>query len=447
MHASLRAPALATIPPMRILVVGGGGREHALAWKIRKSPLAERVLCAPGNAGTSVAGENVENVDVSADDHESLLRLCRRERIDLAVIGPEAPLVGGLADRLRAADIRVFGPGKDGAQLEGSKTFAKNLMRRYAIPTAAWRSFDELASARTYLESQMHFPIVLKADGLAAGKGVLLPETLEEATAAARGILEERLFGDAGSRLVVEECLRGEELSLIALTDGRTVVVLEPAQDHKRTFDGDRGPNTGGMGAYSPAPVATEKLVSEAVRDILVRLVHALSRERIEYRGVLYAGLMATRGGAKVLEFNCRFGDPETQPILMRLRSDIVPLLVATADGRLSDVKELDWDPRPAVCVVMASRGYPTSSRKGDVIEGLDEAAEVPDTVVFHAGTMRSGSAVVTAGGRVLGVTALGDNVVAARARAYEAVSKIRFEGMHFRTDIAAAAAAGGPRA
>jgi phosphoribosylamine--glycine ligase len=419
---------------MRILVVGGGGREHALCWKIAKSPLAEALFAAPGNAGTA---EVAENRAVPATDHDGLLKLCRAERIDLVVVGPEEPLVAGLADKLRAAGLRVFGPGREAAQIEGSKTFAKTLMRRYAVPTASWRGFDSFEQAAGYLESQINFPIVVKADGLAAGKGVALPQNLDEAMSAARAMLEESRFGEAGRRIVVEEFLRGEELSVLALTDGRTIVVLEPAQDFKRIFDGDRGPNTGGMGAYSPVPIATESLVAAVTKDILVRTVHAFTRDRLEYRGVLYAGLMATRGGPKVVEFNCRFGDPETQVVLARLKSDIVPLLAATADGRLSEVTELEWDPRAAVCVVMASRGYPETSSKGEAIQGLQAAASMPDVVVFHAGTARAGDSVLTAGGRVLGVTALGDTVAAAREKAYAAVAQIRFEGMQYRKDIA----------
>jgi phosphoribosylamine--glycine ligase len=378
---------------------------------------------------------------VAVSDQAGLLKLCRAEKIDLVVVGPEDPLVAGLADTLREAGFRVFGPGKDGAQIEGSKTFAKSLMRRNAVPTASWRSFDSFEQTAEYLESVINFPVVIKADGLAAGKGVVLPQNLDEAMSAARAMLDEGKFGDAGRKVVVEEFMRGEELSTLVLTDCRTIVVLESAQDFKRIFDGDKGPNTGGMGAYSPVPIATEQLMATVTRDILVRMVHAFTRDRIEYRGVLYAGLMATRGGPKVVEFNCRFGDPETQVVLARLKSDLVPLLAATADGKLSDVTELEWDPRAAVCVVMASRGYPESSSKGDAITGLDQAGAIPDVVVFHAGTAQVGDTVVTAGGRVLGVTALGDTVAAAREKAYAAVAKISFPGMQFRTDIALPAA------
>jgi len=419
---------------MRILVVGGGGREHALCWKIARSPLCERLFAAPGNAGTA---EVAENRPIAVSDHAAILKLCKTETIDLVVVGPEDPLVAGLADTLREAGFRVFGPGRDGAQIEGSKTFAKSLMRRNAVPTASWRNFDSFEQAAEYLESVINFPVVVKADGLAAGKGVVIPQNLDEAMSAARAMLDEGKFGDSGRKIVVEEFMRGEELSTLVLTDCRTVVVLESAQDFKRVFDGDKGPNTGGMGAYSPVPIATEQLMATVTRDILVRMIHAFTRDRIEYRGVLYAGLMSTRGGPKVVEFNCRFGDPETQVVLARLKSDLVPLLAATADGKLSEVTELEWDPRAAVCVVMASRGYPETSSKGDAIKGLDQAGAMEDVVVFHAGTAQVGDTVVTAGGRVLGVTALGDTVAAAREKAYAAVAKISFPGMQFRTDIA----------
>lgn len=422
---------------MKVLVVGNGGREHALAWKIAQSPKVERVICAPGNAGTS---EVAENALITVGDHSALLRLCRERKVGLAVIGPEVPLVAGLADKLREAGVKVFGPGASGARIEGSKVFAKSLMQRYVVPTAPWRTFDDFESAASYFESVRHYPIVIKADGLAAGKGVVLPDSLEEALAEARAMLLENRFGEAGHTILVEECLRGSELSVLALTDGRTLAVLETAQDHKRALDGDQGANTGGMGAFSPAASATEDVMREVTREVLVRMLHGFARERIDYRGVLYAGLMLTRGGVKALEFNCRFGDPEAQVVLMRMKSDIVPLLLAVADGKLSDVTELKWDPRPAVCVVMASRGYPQSSSAGDIIGGLESAREMPDVQVFHAGTAREGERVVTAGGRVLGVTALGDTVAEARAKAYAAVGKIAFEGMQFRTDIAASA-------
>jgi phosphoribosylamine--glycine ligase len=390
---------------MKILVVGGGGREHALAWKISKSPLAERVVCAPGNAGTA---EVAENRPVAAEDAEGIAKLVRKEGLDFVVVGPEAPLVAGLADRLR----------KDG------------------VPTAAARSFESVEAATQYLREAASYPVVIKADGLAAGKGVVLPETADEAVATVESMITAAKFGEAGRRVLVEEFLRGRELSVLALTDGRTIVVLEPAQDYKRIRDRDEGPNTGGMGSICPAPAATAEVMGATTREVLVRTVHALAREGIEYRGCLYAGMMATRNGPKVIEFNCRFGDPETQAVLVRLQSDLVPYLHAAAVGKLSDVEPPRWDPRPAVGVVIASRGYPETSSKGDQIHGLAAAAEVPDVQVFHAGTSQVGDRVVTAGGRVLCVTALGETWDAARARAYEAVSKISFPGMQHRTDI-----------
>ena len=422
-------------PAMKVLVVGSGGREHALAWKIAKSPLVETLFCTPGNAGTAlIAG----NVPIQADDAEGIAKLVKKESVDLVVVGPEAPLVAGLADRLRKDGVAVFGPGRDGAQLEGSKIFSKNLMRKHGVPTAAGRAFESIDAAREYLGSLQSYPVVIKADGLAAGKGVVLPESFDAAIAAAEAMLLDGKFGEAGKHILIEECMRGRELSVLSITDGRTIVVLDPAQDFKRIHDGDRGPNTGGMGSYSPAPAATPELMTTATREILVRTVHALAREGIEYRGCLYAGLMATRTGPKVIEFNCRFGDPETQAVLVRMKSDLVPYLHAAAIGKLSDVSAPEWDTRAAVCVVLASAGYPETSTKGEAIRGLDAAAEVEDTVVFHAATSRVGDHVLTTGGRVLGVTALGDTTEAARKRAYEAVAKISFPGMQYRTDIAA---------
>lgn len=420
---------------MKVLVVGGGGREHALAWKISRSPLAERVLCAPGNAGTA---EVAENRPVAADDVGGLAKLAKKEAVDLVVVGPEVALVAGVADRLRKEGIATFGPGASGARIEGSKIFAKGLMRKHGVPTAPARTFDSIEAIREYLASLPSFPVVLKADGLAAGKGVILPETLDDAIDAAESMMLGGRFGDAGRRIVVEEFLRGRELSVLALTDGRTIVVLEAAQDFKRIFDGDRGPNTGGMGSLCPAPAATPELMAETTREILVRTVHALARESVEYRGCLYAGLMATRAGVRVIEFNCRFGDPETQAVLPRLRSDLLPYLHATAVGRLSDMETPEWDPRPAVCVTIASAGYPESSTKGEQITGLAEAVALPDVRVFHAGTSQVGDRVLTAGGRVLNVVALGDTLPEARHRAYEAVHLIRFPGMQYRTDIGA---------
>jgi len=417
---------------MRILVVGGGGREHALVWKLAQSPLVERLFCAPGNAGIA---ELAECVEIGATEVLPLRKFARQNRIDLTVVGPEAPLVKGIVDSFESVGLRTFGPSREAARIEGSKVFAKQLMQRHGVPTAQFRVFNAPERAKAYLE-MVGAPVVVKADGLAAGKAAIVCRTLQEAFDAVDRIMVRREFGEAGDQLVVEACLEGEEASMIAFTDGRTIAVLPSCQDHKPVYDGDRGPNTGGMGAYSPAPLVTEELARQIEREVLVQTVHAMNREEKPYRGVLYAGIMVTEDGPQVLEFNCRFGDPETQPLLMRLRSDLVPVLLATMDGTLSEA-ELDWDPRPAVCVVMASGGYPGPYRKGYPIEGLQDAAKMEDVVVFHAGTALEEGQVVTAGGRVLGVTALGPTIAAARERAYEAVGKIHFEGAYCRTDIA----------
>jgi len=351
------------------------------------------------------------------------------------VVGPEAPLVAGVVDRFQEAGLRVFGPAKEAAQLEGSKVFAKRLMREAHIPAAEFRVFDHPATAHEYLDRQ-GAPIVVKADGLAAGKGVLVCRSIDEAHEAVEAIMVGRRFGAAGGQVVIEECLVGEEASILALTDGKTIYPLPSSQDHKPIYDGDEGPNTGGMGAYSPAPVVTPEMEERITREILVPVVHALRVRGIRYRGVVYAGLMITPGGPKVLEFNVRFGDPETQPILVRLRSDLVPALEAVIDGRLEEAS-LDWDERPAVCVVMASGGYPGRYEKGKPISGLEEAAGMADVAIFHAGTAVADGRVVTNGGRVLGVTALGETVAEAKARAYEAVARVHFDGAYNRTDIA----------
>ncbi len=421
-----------------VIVVGGGGREHALAWKLAQSALVARVVVAPGNAGTAREGGTITNAAIPVTEHAALTALALKEKAALVVIGPEDPLCGGIADRMRAAGLAVFGPDASGARIEGSKIFTKDLMRRYGVPTAAGRAFDSFEQLDAYLRDGASYPVVMKADGLAAGKGVVLPDDVQSALAAGREMMETGKFGDAGRRVLVEELLRGRELSVLVVTDGRTIAVLEAAQDFKRIRDGDEGPNTGGMGAISPAPAATPELMDAAVKEILVRVVHALGREGIAYRGCLYAGLMATRSGPKVIEFNCRFGDPETQAVLVRMKSDLYPLLLGAATGKLNDAPAVEWDTRTAVCVVVASGGYPESSSKGDEIRGLDEAAKVPGVVVFHAGTSAVGDRVLTAGGRVLGVTALGDTAEAARAQAYEAIEKLSFPGMQFRRDIAA---------
>ena len=420
---------------MRVLIVGGGGREHALAWKIAQSPRVSKLYCAPGNAGIA---QVAECVDIPADEVQALLRFAQRERIDLTVVGPEAPLVAGIVDRFEAHGLAIFGPSQRAAELEGSKVLAKHIMRKHAIPTAHYDVFDIVDAAEDHVR-KASFPLVVKADGLAAGKGVIVCRKREEALEAISRIMKERVFGDAGNHLVVEDCLVGEEASILALTDGRTILPIPCAQDHKPIFDGDQGPNTGGMGAYSPAPVITPAQYARIEREILIPIVHAMNAEDRRYRGVIYAGLMMTDDGPRVLEFNVRFGDPETQPILFRLQGDLVPVLAAIARGNLQDAA-LDWDPRPAVCVVIASGGYPGHYEKGRAIAGLDEAAAVPDTMVFHAGTALKEGRIVTAGGRILGVTARGDSVQAAIDRAYEAVRKIRIKDMHYRTDIGAKA-------
>jgi len=422
---------------MRVLLVGGGGREHALAWKIAQSPLVSKLYCAPGNAG--IAGV-AECVDIPAEEVQALLKFARREKIDLTVVGPEAPLAAGIVDRFEHSGLAIFGPSQRAAELEGSKVFAKHILRKHAIPTARYDVFETVDAAEEHVR-KASFPLVIKADGLAAGKGVSVCHRREEAMDAIARMMKERVFGDAGNRVVVEECLFGEEASILALTDGRTIVPLPSSQDHKRVNDGDKGPNTGGMGAYSPAPVITPEQGARIEREIIIPIVHAMNAEERRYKGVVYAGVMMTDDGPRVLEFNVRFGDPETQPILARLKGDLVPVLKAIAEGNLQKA-DLAWDPRPAVCVVMASGGYPGHYEKGKVISGLDAAAALGDVVVFHAGTALKDGKAVTAGGRVLGVTALGADVRSAIARAYEAVSLIRFDGAHYRTDIGARALA-----
>ena len=417
---------------MNVLIVGGGGREHALAWKISQSPKLKKLYVAPGNAGTA---QCAQNVPVKADDVAGLVAFARREKIHLVVVGPEAPLVEGLVDALTGQGIKAFGPTQKAALLEGSKVFSKKLMKGFSIPTAPFQVFSEYEDACAHVGNRSA-PMVVKADGLAAGKGVIVCRTRDEAVKALREIMKDRRFGEAGAHVVVEDCLSGEEASILAFTDGRTIYPLETSQDHKAVFDGDEGPNTGGMGAYSPAPVITAKLMEAIERDVLIPAVHAMNHEGRIYRGVLYAGLMKSDDGLEVLEFNCRFGDPETQPLLMRLKGDLLPVLAAVAEERLDEVS-LEWDRRPAVCVVMASEGYPGSYPKGVPIEGIADAEKDPDVKVFHAGTALDGDEVVTAGGRVLGVTALGDTIADAKQRAYDAVSAIHFKGAHYRTDIA----------
>jgi phosphoribosylamine--glycine ligase len=423
---------------MKVLVVGSGGREHALAWKIRQSPRVARVFVAPGNAGTAV---DAENVAIAATDIPGLVKFSQAEKIDLAVIGPEAPLAAGLADALGAARIRVFGPSKAAAQLESSKVFCKTLLRAADVPTADFQVFKNAESAERFINDRYHsedqdVPVVIKADGLASGKGAIVCRRRAEALDAIDRIARKREFGDAGAVILIEERLDGEEASVLAITDGRTIITLPPAQDHKRAFDGDRGPNTGGMGAFSPTPLVSEKMLHWVEEHVLVPTVHAMKRSRQPFRGVLYAGLMVTHQGPKVLEYNVRFGDPECQPLLMRLKSDLVDVLEATVDGRLDEIKSLEWDPRPAVCVVMASEGYPGEYSKGHPIRGLDEAARLPDVKVFHSGTRLHERQPVSDGGRVLGVTAMGTSISAAKLQAYTAVKRIRWDGAWCRKDI-----------
>ena len=416
---------------MKVLIIGNGGREHALGWKIAQSKLLSRLFCAPGNPGTA---EVAENVAIGGSDIAGLVKFAKGESIDLTVVGPEAPLAEGIVDAFEAEGLRIFGPSGAAAQIEADKAFCKQLVRSASVPTAEGRIFNDLEDAKTYISSRVD-AMVVKAAGLAAGKGVFLCSEPAEALAAAEKIMAEEAFGDAGRTIVVEEMLKGQEASILAMVDGTNIYVLESCQDHKAVGDGDTGPNTGGMGAYSPAPVVTDEIMAHVVSDILVPSVDALNRRGTPYRGLLYAGIMITPAGPKLLEYNCRFGDPETQPLMMRLKSDLVEALLAVCNGDLDKV-DLEWDPRPAVCVVMASGGYPGAYEKGKVIEGIDLANQLKDTVVFQAGTAMVDGKVVTSGGRVLGVTALGDDIAQAKGRAYEAVSKISFEGAYYRRDI-----------
>lgn len=418
---------------MNVLIVGGGGREHALAWKIAQSPRAGTVFVAPGNAGTAT---DAVNVDIPATDIAGIVNFAKQNDVGLTVVGPEAPLVAGMVDALQDAKLRAFGPSKAAAELEGSKVFCKNLLRHADVPSADYRVFRDAQSAVHYLTERDDAPVVVKADGLAAGKGVIVCRNRTEALEAVERIAGEKEFGDAGNQLVIEERLVGHEASVLAITDGRTILTLPAAQDHKPAHDGDQGPNTGGMGAYCPTPLVTDEMLAQVEESVLVPTVHQMKRSRRPFRGVLYAGLMLTKGGAKVLEYNVRFGDPECQPLLMRLQTDLLDVLDAAVDGRLDEIGQLEWDPRPAVCVVMASEGYPGSYEKGYPIRGLDEAAALPDVKVFHAGTSRVDGQVVNTGGRVLGVTALGDTVAKAKLAAYQAVKCIRWQGAWCRKDI-----------
>jgi len=429
---AIRLPLQSNEFAMKILVVGSGGREHALALKLARSPDAERIFCAPGNAGTA---EVAENVSISASDLRALVRFAKENRIDLTVVGPDDPLAAGIVDLFAAEKLRAFGPTKSAARIEASKIFAKELMRSQKIPTAEARTFSDSSEALHYCE-RLKFPIVIKADGLALGKGVIIAADPLAARLAIDGMMNQGRFGDAGRRIVIEDFLRGTECSLHALVDGNSYRLLESARDHKRALDGDQGPNTGGMGAFSPANNWNKKLQSKFETEIMQPLLRGLLQEGITFHGLLYPGLIITSDGARVLEFNCRFGDPETQALLPRMKSDLLPLLEATIDGNLGKCA-IEWDTRAAVTVVLASGGYPGKYETGKTISGLDDAAKGEDVQIFHAGTKRANSEVETAGGRVVAVTALGSTLEVARARAYEAVSRIHFENCQYRRDIA----------
>ncbi|MHC4444364.1 MAG: phosphoribosylamine--glycine ligase [Planctomycetota bacterium] len=420
---------------MKVLIIGSGGREHTLTWKIKQSPQVDRLFCAPGNAGTA---QIADNLGLKDDDLPGIVKFAQDEKIDLVVVGPEDPLCMGLVDQLSAAGIRAFGPDKAGARLEGDKAFAKEMMRHGSVPTAEVRFFTKFRDAKTYVASR-DTGVVVKASGLAKGKGAIVCEDPADAILALERIMVKREFGSAGDVVLVEEKLTGPEVSVLALVDHNTFYILENAQDHKPIGEGDTGLNTGGMGAYCPTTLLDDNLLDQIKSEVLVPIVDAMRREEIKFKGVLYAGLMLTSGGPKVLEFNCRFGDPEAQPIIMRLKNDIIDVLDAVIDNRLDSIT-LEWDPRPSICVVMASGGYPGPYEKGKPITGLDQANAMEDVVVFHAGTKLIGNQVVTAGGRVLGVTALGDTLQDAADRCYQAVEKINFEGAYYRRDIGAQA-------
>lgn len=416
---------------MKVLVIGGGGREHAIVWKLSQSRHVDKIYCMPGNAGIA---EIAECIDVN-DDFEALLDFVKYEWIDLTIVGPEAPLSKGIVDIFEKEGRRIIGPNMEASRLEASKVFAKDFMKRYGIPTAPYRVFTSYVHAEDYVRFK-GAPIVVKADGLAAGKGVFVAKTIDEAIDALRLIMKEKAFGEAGERVIIEDCLDGEEASFMVFCDGRTVIPMVSSQDHKRVFDNDEGPNTGGMGAYSPAPVITKEIEDIVMKRIMKSVIKGMMAEGMRYKGILYAGLMIKDGLPYVLEFNCRFGDPETQPVLTRLQTDLVDISFAILEERLSEI-EIKWRPDASVCVVLASKGYPGKYDKGKIITGLDKFKDTEDLFIFHAGTAYNNGDVVTAGGRVLGVTALGKDIAEARERAYNAIRKIHFDGMHFRKDIA----------
>jgi len=423
---------------MKILLIGNGGREHALAWKLADSPSVTALYVMPGNPGTAQVAENITRGDINKA--EDVIKAAKANAVDLVVIGPEDPLAAGLADKVLAAGFKVFGPTQEGARIEADKWFAKELLRHQSIPTAEARSFTDPSAAEEYIKVKDE-PVVIKAAGLAKGKGVTVCYRTSDALETIDRIMRKKAFGAAGGRVLIEELLTGPEVSILAFVDRRNIYVMESCQDHKTIDEGDTGPMTGGMGAYSPTPLVTEEMLAQIERDILVTTVDGLVREGIEYKGILYAGLMLTTTGPKVLEFNCRFGDPETQPLMMRLKSDLGEVMMAVAEGRLDEV-ELKWDPRPAVCVVASSKGYPGDYPKGLPITGIEKADAMPDVKVFHSGTKMVGNTLVTDGGRVLGVTALGNDIADARNKAYKAMQQIHFDGMHYRRDIGSKALA-----
>ncbi len=415
---------------MKVLVIGSGGREHALVWKLAQSSKIEKVYGAPGNPGIAQIGECV---NISPTDIKGLADFAEKEGIDLTVVGPEAPLVAGIVDEFESRGLKIFGPSKEAAKLEGSKAFSKEMMKKYGVPTADFEVFDNPEKAKEYIKEK-GAPIVVKADGLAAGKGVVVAQNIEEALEAIDKIMIEKVFGDAGNRVIVEDCLVGEEASYLVVTDGENFIPLATAQDHKAVFDGDKGPNTGGMGAYSPAPVLSEEMEKEVQEKVIKPILRGMREEGHPFKGILYAGLMITEEGPKVLEFNVRFGDPEAQIILRRLKTDLVDVCQSVIEGKLID--SLEWIPETAICVVLASKGYPGKYEKGKVITGIEEAEKIDNVVVFHAGTAIKDGKLVTNGGRVLNVTALGKDIVEARGNVYKAIEKIHFDGMHYRKDI-----------
>ena len=428
---SLKLTAITLGDKMNVLVIGSGGREHAMVWKISKSNKINKIYCVPGNGGIS---EIAECVNINPEETDELIRFVKKNSIDITVVGPEIPLAKGIVGEFEKNNLRIFGPSKEAARLEGSKSFAKEFMKQNNIPTAKFKTFDSIEKVKNFIE-ECRFPLVIKADGLAAGKGVIIVDSMEDALKTLYNIMEIKIFGQAGDKVIVEEMLHGEEASFLVFTDGNSVIPMPSSQDHKRIFDNDQGPNTGGMGAYSPAPVINKSLEKKIMERVIYPTINGMKKEGKIYKGILYAGIMVCNGEPFVLEFNARFGDPETQPILMRMKSDIIPVIEAVINGNLGEIK-INWDERAAVCIVMASKGYPGDYEKGKEIAGLSEAGELDDVVIFHAGTKKEENKFYTTGGRVLGVTALGNGIKEAISRAYEATEKISFDGAHFRKDI-----------